>query len=45
MGAVQYNPVSNLVVQELKLIVGDKYVIFGDREALEKQSANLENWL
>jgi hypothetical protein len=27
------------------LIVGDKYVIFGDREALEKQSANLENWL
>ena len=34
----KYNPVTPAVVDELKSIVGEKYVIHGDREALEPYS-------
>jgi len=40
MGASRnkYNPVSEQIVGELEKIVGDKYVIYGDREKLEAYS-------
>lgn len=33
-----YNPVTPEIVEELKNIVGDKFVIFGDEEKLEPYS-------
>ncbi len=31
----RYNPVTAKIVEELKQIVGERYVIFGDAEKLE----------
>jgi len=38
MAATKYNPVTPEIVEELKAIVGEKHVIFGDREKLEAYS-------